>query len=103
MMWMKRWRVFMKGAITYTGPIFGPKMKPAADQAARYEAMILAAFDLDLDAFKRLRSPGSRRRAVLRIDDLAIRKEEAGLQFTFTLPRGAYATMVMREFMRNAK
>ena len=91
---------FLKGAITYTGPIFGPKMKAAADVAAQYESRILDNVDLSLDAFKRLRAPGARRMAVLTVDDLAIRQEEAGLHFTFTLPRGAYATMVMREFMR---
>ena len=91
---------FSKGAIVYTGPIFGPKMMAAADLAAQYEAQVLSVFGLDLDAFKRLRAPGARRRAVLRIDDLVIRTQDAGLLFSFTLPPGAYATMVMREFMR---
>lgn len=93
---------FRKGAIVYTGPIFGPKMMPADDPAARHESRILTDFGLSLSDFKRLRAPGSRRRAVLRIDDLAVRPAEAGLQFTFSLPRGAYATMVMREFIRLA-
>jgi len=77
-------------------------MMAAADLAAQYENQVLNGFDLDLDAFKRLRAPGARRQAILRIDDLAIRPEETGLLFSFTLPPGAYATMVMREFMRTA-
>lgn len=94
-------RRFRNGEIVYTGPMFGPKMMPAAGQAGRHESRVLTDFDLKLDDFKRLRAPGSRRMAVLRVDDLTLGQADGGLQFTFSLPRGAYATMVMREFMRS--
>ncbi len=91
---------FAQGAITYTGPIFGSKMMAAANVAGEREAALLAAYALTGDDFKRLKAPGSRRRAILTLDDLQVQPEEQGLRFSFTLPPGAYATTVLREFMR---
>ncbi|MBT8339783.1 MAG: tRNA pseudouridine(13) synthase TruD [Desulfatitalea sp.] len=91
---------FNAGAILYTGPIFGPKMKAPAGRAAVHEQQLLASYDLDLATFKRLRAPGARRKALLRLDDLEIIPDAQGLWFAFTLPPGAYATVVMREFLR---
>lgn len=96
-------------AITYTGPLFGSEMRAATDgtPAAAAEAAILAAADLPPDALKRARLPGSRRPARLHPQDLSITAEppaggadDAGgaLLFEFSLPKGAYATTVLREF-----
>jgi tRNA pseudouridine13 synthase len=91
---------FAQGAIAYTGPMFGAKMMAATDSAGQYETALSEAFGLDADALKRLKAPGSRRRASLGIEDLAVEPDDQGLLFTFTLPPGAYATIVLREFMR---
>jgi tRNA pseudouridine13 synthase len=91
---------FHRGAVVYTGPMFGAKMMPAADAAGDYETRTLAASGLSAADFGRLKSPGTRRRAILSIDDLDIQADPGGLLFSFTLPSGAYATMVMREFTR---
>lgn len=91
---------FNQGAIVYTGPIYGHKMMPAARQAGEFEADVLETFDLTPQTFKPLRAPGTRRAALLRLPDLVIEAHADGLQFCFTLPSGAYATTVMREFMR---
>lgn len=91
---------FARGAIVYTGPIFGYKMMAPGDEAARREAQILTDNHLTVADFKPLRAPGSRRPAVLRPSDLEIQEADAGLTFSFTLPSGAYATAVMREFTR---
>jgi tRNA pseudouridine13 synthase len=91
-----------RGAIVYTGPIFGHKMMAPRDEAAQWEARILADHHLTAADFKPLRAPGSRRPAVLRLSDLAIQKADDGLLFSFTLPSGAYATAVMREFTRES-
>jgi tRNA pseudouridine13 synthase len=91
---------FDRGAIVYTGPIFGAKMMPADASAGEHEKNILKSLDLETDAFVRLKSPGTRRRAILYLEDLTIEPAAGGLLFSFTLPSGAYATMVMREFMR---
>jgi tRNA pseudouridine13 synthase len=92
---------FEAGEIVYTGPIYGFKMRTAKDAAGQREAAILKPFNLEKEDFRPLRAPGSRRPAILNPADLAIAAVEERLRFTFTLPSGAYATTVMREFMKN--
>lgn len=94
---------FASGAIIYTGPMYGAKMRSAQAQAAEYEDQLLQQLDLSLEHFKSLKSPGTRRQAVLRLSDLTLSEHAMGLQFQFTLPPGAYATVVMREFLRTPK
>lgn len=91
---------FKARKIVYTGPIYGHKMRPANGQAGEHERRLLESFDLTPETFKAMRAPGSRRVAILYLDDLAIERADEGLQFAFTLPAGAYATVVMREFIR---
>jgi tRNA pseudouridine13 synthase len=93
---------FARRAIVYTGPIFGHKMMMAAEPAATFETSVASAFGLDHDMLKRLRAPGSRRQALLFIEDFKLESDPAGFRLTFTLPSGAYATEVTREFTRTA-
>ena len=44
--------------------------------------------------------PGTRRPAVIRPEGLSIRAEEGNLRFSFALPKGSYATVVLREFQK---
>jgi len=91
---------FATRQIVYTGPIFGHKMRPAGGQAEEYERRILKRFGFSPDMFKPLRAAGSRRSAIIYLDDLTIDRVPEGLRFTFSLPSGAYATNVLREFTR---
>jgi tRNA pseudouridine13 synthase len=91
---------FTAGQIVYTGPIYGFKMKAAMQAEGEREAGLLDRFGLTLEAFRPLRAPGSRREAILNPADLTIVEVEEGLQFSFSLPSGAYATTVLREFTR---
>lgn len=92
---------FEAGEIAITGPMYGPKMcSPAGDPAAR-EAAILSANNIspsDFERFAKLTS-GTRRPYAIRPDNLSISAEEPGLRFRFTLPPGAYATTLLREFL----
>lgn len=94
---------FAAGEIVTTGPIYGFKMKPAQDAAGAVEAVLLERFGLTPEAFRRLRAPGSRREAILNPTDLEIEAVDEGLKFGFSLPSGAYATTVLREFMGTEK
>ncbi len=87
------------GELTHTGPIFGAKMKPAQGPAAELEARVLAELDLTPAAVAKA-GAGDRRANRLLLPDLEVAEHEAGLAFTFSLPKGAYATSVMREFTR---
>lgn len=89
--------------IVYTGPIYGHKMRPAGHLAAEHENRLLDSFDLDTGIFKPLRAPGSRRAALIFLNDVTIDCVDDGLQFAFSLPSGAYATTVLREFTRNTE
>lgn len=93
---------FEAGKIVYTGPIYGFKMKPATEAAGEREAMLLDRFRLTAEDFRPLRSPGSRREAILHLSDLEIKEVADGIRFSFTLTAGAYATTVLREFTREA-
>lgn len=91
---------FTAGAIVYTGPIYGFKMKTPTQAAAEWETTLLAHFNLTPEDFRAFRAQGSRREAILHLTDLEISEADDGLRFTFTLPSGAYATTVLREFTR---
>lgn len=91
---------FATKAIIYTGPIYGYKMMATADAAGAIESELLGGFGLKPEDFKRFRSPGSRRPALLHLSDLTVTSDPEGLVFSFTLPAGAYATIVLREFMK---
>jgi tRNA pseudouridine13 synthase len=92
---------FKDRKIVYTGPIYGYKMRPPGGRAQTHEQALLQRLDLTAVPFKALRAPGSRRVGIVYVDDLAIHRVAQGLEFTFTLPSGAYATNLLREFTRN--
>lgn len=91
---------FAARRIVATGPIYGHKMMAAGGRAGELEERILQLWELDLQVFKALKAPGSRRAAQLFLEDLDISPVTEGLLFCFTLPSGAYATTVLREFLR---
>jgi tRNA pseudouridine13 synthase len=92
---------FAARRLVSTGPIYGYKMMAAVGRAGELEDDIMHALALDPQIFKALGAPGSRRPAQLWLEDLDISPITDGLLFCFTLPSGAYATSVLREFMRS--
>jgi tRNA pseudouridine13 synthase len=92
---------FAARRIVTTGPVYGHKMMAAAGRAGELEERILQSLELDRQLFKALKAPGSRRPAQLLLEDLDISPVTEGLLFCFTLPSGAYATTVLREFLRS--
>ena len=85
-----------------SGPIFGPKMKQPEDIPAEREQAILDRFDLPREAFSKFRklTLGTRRPMVIWPDDLAVQNVENGIEFSFTLQSGVYATCLMREIQK---
>lgn len=85
-----------------TGPMFGPKMPVAGAALGEREAAVLAASGVSLTDLGRAGelAEGARRAVRVRAEGLAVTREDDALCFAFTLPAGAYATVVLREFMK---
>jgi tRNA pseudouridine13 synthase len=81
-----------------SGPLFGRKYHEAAADARALEDEVLAARGLAREHFHGL--PGSRRPIRWPLADWAVEAAPDGLWLSFFLPRGAYATAVLRELTR---
>ncbi len=87
------------GELTHTGPIFGAKMRAAEGSAGEMEIRALAELNLT-PAETAGAGSGDRRANRLLVTDLVIAEHAEGLELAFSLPKGAYATSLMREFRR---
>lgn len=85
--------------ITATGPMFGARMRWPEREARRREEEALARAGLDEARLERVRASGegTRRPYRVRIEDPVLTVEPEGVRLAFTLPSGAYATVVIRE------
>lgn len=88
------------GELDPAGPMPGPKLMPAEGPAAAREAAAAARFgtDLRLSPLHRF-APGTRRPARVVPEDLSWRLDPGGATVGFTLPAGAFATVVLAELM----
>jgi tRNA pseudouridine13 synthase len=91
------------GALDVTGPMFGSKMRApaAASPAAVREAQILEAAQLSREAFAKAGSiaEGTRRPLTVPVGEVEVRAGDApdAIRLSFTLPPGAYATVLIGE------
>jgi len=94
---------FEKGETCITGPIYGHRMKTALEKAAIFESDFLQSFGLTLEAFKVFGqlADGSRRPLRVKPLDLIMEPHENGIQLSFALPKGSYATVLLREFVND--
>ena len=91
------------GELLITGPIFGHKAKLADGTPGEWEQEILAAEGIEQTAFKTVGklAQGTRRPISIQIDDPTCEKTGADeVKIGFSLPRGCYATTVLREVMK---
>ncbi len=86
--------------ISFTAPIYGPRMWSATGPAGELEAEILAEAGLSLKQFGAVRVEGTRRLGRLLVPDLNVSLEPQGLRARFSLPKGAFATTILREIMK---
>ena len=91
---------FERDEITYTGPIYGYRMWWADGKPGALEHQVLEEVNLTGELLHRAHLDGSRRRARLVMEDLQVESHPDGLLLTFSLPKGAYATTVLREVMK---
>lgn len=86
--------------INFTAPLYGPQMWAAKAEAAALEAEVLAAQPVTMTHFAQAHVEGTRRPGRLLAPDLTVRLEGDALVASFTLTKGAFATIVMRELMK---
>jgi tRNA pseudouridine13 synthase len=92
--------------ISPSGPLFGYRMTEPTGQAGTVEADVLTAEDLRPASFRKgaVRVKGGRRPLRFQVADprLALGADDSGpyLDVRFVLPRGCYATALLRELFR---
>ncbi len=84
------------------GPMFGRKTFAAAGVAAEREAAVLADAGLTPASFAGFGKlvEGTRRHALVYVEDMTATVEPDGLRLTFALPAGSYATVLLGEVMK---
>lgn len=87
--------------ISATGPIYGYKMLAAQAEAGALEAAILAEAGIAPADFRPFKAKGSRRPLRYYPEGLTWHKEGTdALTLSFFAPKGAYATLLLRELMK---
>ncbi len=93
-------RRFDRREITFTGPLFGYKMRMPQAEALALEAEILARCPVTSEQWRKHRTDGNRRVGRIFLQPIRIQPISQGLRLTFFLPKGAYATVLLREIMK---
>jgi tRNA pseudouridine13 synthase len=95
--------------VSPSGPMWGGRMARSAGQVAQWESAALADFGLteaDFSADVAAQTEGSRRpmRTFIKDPDISAGADEHGpfLRLAFEMPRGSFATIVLREIMKPA-
>ncbi len=88
--------------ISPAGPLFGVKYLPAEGKPGTREVNLLYQADISLENFNvpGIHLKGGRRPYRIPLTDVAVREDD-GVAVSFTLPPGGYATMVLREIMKD--
>lgn len=86
--------------VSFTAPMFGYKMKRARGEAAALEAEIEAETGITDSQWRGAHTEGTRRMGRILLSDLEYALHPQGVTMRFSLPKGAFATTVLREFMK---
>jgi len=92
-----------RGRAFVTAPLVGTETELADGEMGDIERAVLEDLDLDpadFDLPGEFESTGTRRAVLLRTDLAVTRAADDALAFAFTLPKGSYATVVLREYLK---
>jgi tRNA pseudouridine13 synthase len=92
-----------RGEIEILGPMIGPKMFQARDEALLREQALMADWGIFEGEMKVIAKfwEGDRRPAKILIKDLGYEWEGEDLWLKFALPKGSFATVVLTELMKS--
>ncbi len=102
---LAEWQANVAAGLAWpTGPMMAARMLRATDGVAEQEAESMALFGLTEEMFARRRTDlrGERRPLTVRADNVEF--EQLGndaIRVGFSLPSGSYATVLLRELMKN--
>ncbi|MGB3944641.1 MAG: tRNA pseudouridine(13) synthase TruD [Methanothrix sp.] len=101
-------RLAERGRAFVTLPLFGYRSTFSGGLPGEIERSVLEEEGVDLSSFRveanpDLGSPGNRRPALLRVEPAAQIEGGACVLLNFDLPAGSYATVVLREYMKQAE
>ena len=91
--------------ISPSGPIVGHRVTLASGRPGEIEREVLAAAAIqprDFERIKALRLRGGRRPLRVPLSDVQMETEGEDLRLEFTLPPGAYATVVLAEITKSS-
>ncbi len=86
--------------ISFTAPMFGFQMSEALGDSGALEAEILEESEMSMKNFKRMKVTGTRRLGRL-IPRIEVSDSPRGVELSFMLHKGGFATTLLREFMKN--
>ena len=84
-----------RGEVSATGTLFGRKVRPLQREAGELERGALSAFGLTPEVFAERK--GDRRLTRIFASDTGVEPEDDGYTVRFSLPRGSFATSLLRE------
>ncbi len=87
--------------ISFTAPLFGPKMRLASAEAGSLETQILESSPITLEQLSKAKVDGTRRQGRLLAPDLSVEAIEDGVVVEFSLTKGGFATTILREIMKS--
>lgn len=86
--------------ISFTAPIYGSKMMQARGPSGEMEAGVLKEAEMSMEQLSNSGANGTRRLGRVLVSDLELKGIEDGLEVKFFLPKGAFATILLREIMK---
>ncbi|MBT4321254.1 tRNA pseudouridine(13) synthase TruD [Candidatus Bathyarchaeota archaeon] len=85
--------------ISFTAPMFGYKMSKPKEESMALEEEILVEMNLDVQEFRAQRVKGTRRMGRV-LPEITVSDHTEGIQLEFALPKGGFATTLLREFRK---
>ncbi|MFY9716354.1 MAG: tRNA pseudouridine(13) synthase TruD [Thermoplasmata archaeon] len=95
-----------RGGAMLAGPLVGAETRPSTGPGSRLLSELLAEEGIEpgmfvLPTLPELSSRGAWRPVLLPMPPLGLTEESESVWFKFSLPKGAYATVLLREFLKN--
>ncbi len=86
--------------ISFTAPIYGKKMWWPKYDALKFEKEVLEKSDVTIEELEMVNASGTRRTGRIFPQGLRARFTDKGLKLSFFLPKGSFATVLLREIMK---